>query len=264
MLQSVPDPFDAYGPPKTEDQIFSILAPLSIMGSNPHRPIPTPSPHLGSPGLLSHDRFGGGDGIPTLNSKSNSWLPSANIGLTFPSEATEWATTASTPTFFHPTKATSPSVHSKSDSESTATADTINGPSRRFTEPEVTFSATSYPPVHMAESKLRSVLSGMESTPLPRLNLAANLSASSPKNIGNINASRTSLLSSIYDETSADVNYPQVPQNESFSHDESDPGADGEQVLTPRHATIFQESPPIQPTLSASTGSPTSPTHSFV
>ena len=31
MLQSVPDPFDSYGPPQAEDQIFSILAPLSIM-----------------------------------------------------------------------------------------------------------------------------------------------------------------------------------------------------------------------------------------
>ena len=34
MLQSVPDPFDAYGPPKPEDQIFSILSPLAIYNSS--------------------------------------------------------------------------------------------------------------------------------------------------------------------------------------------------------------------------------------
>ncbi|KAI5120914.1 hypothetical protein M0805_002894 [Coniferiporia weirii] len=34
MLQSIPDPFDSYGPPKPEDQIFSILAPLSIFNAS--------------------------------------------------------------------------------------------------------------------------------------------------------------------------------------------------------------------------------------
>ncbi|KAK0490757.1 hypothetical protein IW261DRAFT_1580362 [Armillaria novae-zelandiae] len=34
MLQTVPDPFDSYGPPQAEDQIFSILPPLSIL-TNP-------------------------------------------------------------------------------------------------------------------------------------------------------------------------------------------------------------------------------------
>lgn len=42
MLQSIPDPFDSYGPPKPEDQIFSILPPLSIFGGN--QPSPSPSP----------------------------------------------------------------------------------------------------------------------------------------------------------------------------------------------------------------------------
>lgn len=39
MLQTIPDPFDSYGPPKSEDQIFSILAPLTIFN-----PSTTPSP----------------------------------------------------------------------------------------------------------------------------------------------------------------------------------------------------------------------------
>lgn len=34
MLQAVPDPFDVYGPPKAEDQIFSILAPLGIFNGS--------------------------------------------------------------------------------------------------------------------------------------------------------------------------------------------------------------------------------------
>ena len=41
MLQCVPDPFDSYGPPQPEDQIFSILAPLSIMTNA--QPSPTAS-----------------------------------------------------------------------------------------------------------------------------------------------------------------------------------------------------------------------------
>jgi hypothetical protein len=35
MLQSVPDPFDSYGPPQSEDQIFTILNPLDIMAPTP-------------------------------------------------------------------------------------------------------------------------------------------------------------------------------------------------------------------------------------
>ncbi|KAL5527313.1 hypothetical protein ACEPAG_6104 [Sanghuangporus baumii] len=46
MLQSIPDPFDSYGPPKTEDQIFSILAPLSIFNASPS---PTPRTHPEEP-----------------------------------------------------------------------------------------------------------------------------------------------------------------------------------------------------------------------
>ncbi|KXN87882.1 Protein IVY1 [Leucoagaricus sp. SymC.cos] len=47
MLQSVPDPFDAYGPPQSEDQIFSILAPLSMTQQTPSSS--TPSPPTGTP-----------------------------------------------------------------------------------------------------------------------------------------------------------------------------------------------------------------------
>lgn len=42
MVMSIPDPFDSYGPPKDEGQIFSVLAPLGLMeSSTPQSPNPT-------------------------------------------------------------------------------------------------------------------------------------------------------------------------------------------------------------------------------
>ncbi|KAI9632553.1 uncharacterized protein MKK02DRAFT_40858 [Dioszegia hungarica] len=40
LVSSVPDPFDSYGPPKEEGQIFSVLAPLGMMDSIPQSPTP--------------------------------------------------------------------------------------------------------------------------------------------------------------------------------------------------------------------------------
>ncbi|ODO06371.1 hypothetical protein L198_01603 [Cryptococcus wingfieldii CBS 7118] len=41
MVMSIPDPFDAYGPPKEEGQIFSVLAPLGLLDSSaPQSPKP--------------------------------------------------------------------------------------------------------------------------------------------------------------------------------------------------------------------------------
>ena len=42
MLQAVPDPFDCYGPPTTEDQIFSILPPLMTTSPGPNSMVSTP------------------------------------------------------------------------------------------------------------------------------------------------------------------------------------------------------------------------------
>lgn len=77
MLQSVPDPFDSYGPPQAEDQIFSILAPLSIM-THAHPPSPSPVTGTSMESTVSHDKI-------------TSWLPKTNNGDVFSSEATEWA-----------------------------------------------------------------------------------------------------------------------------------------------------------------------------
>jgi hypothetical protein len=77
MLQSVPDPFDSYGPPQAEDQIFSILAPLSIM-THVHTASPTPVTGTSMESATSNDKI-------------TSWLPKASNGDVLPSEATEWA-----------------------------------------------------------------------------------------------------------------------------------------------------------------------------
>ncbi|CAD6893887.1 unnamed protein product [Tilletia caries] len=50
MLASIPDPFDSYGPPKQDDQIFSILPPTSLLSSS----TVMPSPGIGSGNSNNH------------------------------------------------------------------------------------------------------------------------------------------------------------------------------------------------------------------
>ncbi|WVR03845.1 hypothetical protein IAU60_000842 [Kwoniella sp. DSM 27419] len=40
LVMSIPDPFDSYGPPKEEGQIFSVLSPLGMLDSLPQSPKP--------------------------------------------------------------------------------------------------------------------------------------------------------------------------------------------------------------------------------
>ncbi|KAF8633690.1 hypothetical protein AX15_001296 [Amanita polypyramis BW_CC] len=83
MLQSVPDPFDSYGPPQSEDQIFSILAPLSIM-TDPQ------SPTTSSPLTITPER----PSIEALPASSStriaSWLPVTGSSPALPAESSEW------------------------------------------------------------------------------------------------------------------------------------------------------------------------------
>ncbi|KAF5387960.1 hypothetical protein D9615_000191 [Tricholomella constricta] len=93
MLQSVPDPFDSYGPPQAEDQIFSILAPLSIMTTQSSSPSP----------MTGHSELDFAEANPT--DKITSWLPNTSNGsMLYSSESPDWAgvpsptsTTPSTP-----------------------------------------------------------------------------------------------------------------------------------------------------------------------
>ncbi|KAJ7276178.1 hypothetical protein B0H12DRAFT_1083957 [Mycena haematopus] len=80
MLNSVPDAFDSY-PTQSEDQIFSILAPLSIMTSNAAStngsPMPTPVPEL--------------EGLPAI-SNNHVWMEASPGTVAFPTPTAppEW------------------------------------------------------------------------------------------------------------------------------------------------------------------------------
>ncbi|KAG5343014.1 Protein IVY1 [Termitomyces sp. T112] len=125
MLQSVPDPFDSYGPPQAENQIFSILAPLSIMTTQSKSS--SPSPMTGTSELDSLE----------ASDRITSWLPttSSSIGAVYSSEVTDWAGMSS------PTSTSPPSVSPSNHVVSR----------RHSTPPSVG--------QRKAESKLRSVLS---------------------------------------------------------------------------------------------------------
>jgi len=135
MLQTVPDPFDSYGPPQSEDQIFSILAPLSIMTSATSS---TASPLTGS--TPERDPF---DPLPSsVANKITSWLPNANGKTAYNPESADWATTPSPSAT--PPRSTSPPV---------PTFSSPNGVNRRHSVPVVS---------RKSESKLRSVLTVIE------------------------------------------------------------------------------------------------------
>ncbi|WVQ94753.1 hypothetical protein IAU59_001834 [Kwoniella sp. CBS 9459] len=59
LIMSIPDPFDSYGPPKEEGQIFSVLAPLGLLDkSAPQSPTPNltrtgSSPNVSTPARSS-------------------------------------------------------------------------------------------------------------------------------------------------------------------------------------------------------------------
>lgn len=97
MLQSVPDPFDSYGPPQAKDKIFSILAPLSIMSNATSS---SASPMAGT--TPERDLI---DSPPSsATNKITSWLPGTNGALYIP-ESTEWAGLSPSST---PPRSTSP------------------------------------------------------------------------------------------------------------------------------------------------------------
>ncbi|KDR83357.1 hypothetical protein GALMADRAFT_55517 [Galerina marginata CBS 339.88] len=138
MLQSVPDPFDSYGPPQAEDQIFSILAPLSIMTgatSSTASPLTSSTPE--------RDPM---DSLPSsAMNKITSWLPGTN-GTHSP-ESADWAKVPLPPAT--PPRSTSPPV---------STSPPSSGPNRRHSVPVVQ---------RKSESKLRSVLSAIQEVKPP-------------------------------------------------------------------------------------------------
>ncbi|KAI0751410.1 hypothetical protein C8Q80DRAFT_1251338 [Daedaleopsis nitida] len=151
MLQTIPDPFDSYGPPPAEDQIFSILPPLSVIANSSSAPSPLTA---STPELESSDGLASG---------KNSW---SSAGGFFPDAAAAWADVPSSPPAGSPTDsgATSP-ARSISPTKASKATPPLGG-SRRHSHP-----ATSSFAHHSrkSESKLRSVLSVLdESNGAPR------------------------------------------------------------------------------------------------
>jgi hypothetical protein len=131
MLQSVPDPFDSYGQSHSEDQIFSILPPLSILA-----PSSTPGPLTVTPQTGTSDVFATGT--------SDGW--SHGNDTLYSEAASEWADTipsTSSSLLRSPTKPQSSSPP--------------RGPNRSSSPPGTDS--------HRAESKLRSVLSIIDEAP---------------------------------------------------------------------------------------------------
>ena len=126
MLQSIPDPFDSYGQTHSEDQIFSILPPLSILA-----PAASPNPMAVTPQTGTSDVFATGT--------SAGWAH--GNGILFSDSASEWA-----------------------DALPPASSSLLRSPTkpRSSSPPPRPVRTSSSPPgtnPRRAESKLRSVLS---------------------------------------------------------------------------------------------------------
>jgi hypothetical protein len=126
MLQSIPDPFDSYGQTHSEDQIFSILPPLSIL-----TPASSPSPMAVTPRAVTSEVFATGT--------SAGWAH--GNGILYSDSASEWA-----------------------DALPPASSSLLRSPTkpRSSSPPRTSHRISSSPPgtnPHRAESKLRSVLS---------------------------------------------------------------------------------------------------------
>ncbi|KAF7313619.1 RRM domain-containing protein [Mycena chlorophos] len=97
MLASVPDAFDAYRQPQADQpEIFSILAPLSIMSSSTPSPMPTPIPELGPI-----------EGLPA-SSSDHGWASASSV--TFPSTSPSWDEDRHSPTDTPPRSVSPPNA----------------------------------------------------------------------------------------------------------------------------------------------------------
>ncbi|GBE79248.1 Protein IVY1 [Sparassis crispa] len=235
MLQSVPDPFDVYGPPPSKDQIFSILPPLSVIANAPSS---SPSPLTSSTPELE-----GSDGVA---SGKNSWAP--NPGGFFPDTSAAWADVASPPVSPPPGPASMSISPARSVSPSTVEVSVgVSPPStitRRHSHPAPSTSSIHHP--RKSESKLRSVLSVIDE--------------GQPRSNGNAEerpvrtASESSALGTALPTPKAPGSPPSHSGwsmfgfSDSYNHDRGG----GDNDTTPRNSTLIRaqspsESPSITP-----------------
>ncbi|TCD71340.1 hypothetical protein EIP91_011111 [Steccherinum ochraceum] len=138
MLQMVPDPFDSYGPPPSEDKIFSILPPLSVMANAPSS---SPSPLNSTTPELEDSSDG-------IQSGKSSWTQS---GAFFSDASSAWADTQATSFGSSP-----PATPPRSTSPSSPSTSPPSTTPRRHSHPAGSLSHHNH---RKSESKLRSVLS---------------------------------------------------------------------------------------------------------
>ncbi|ETW84350.1 hypothetical protein HETIRDRAFT_313056 [Heterobasidion irregulare TC 32-1] len=232
MLQSVPDPFDSYGQQPSEDQIFSILPPLSIMAAAS----PSPSPLSSTPQTEASDIFATG---------TTAWGPPP--AALYTDTSTEWA------------DATSPSP-STSTSPTASASPRSSSPSHRVHRP------ASPPNSRRTESKLRSVLAVIDEARnrtlaiAPATNGGTNGSGSRNGNgngngIGTNSGASTSTGTPSSSLSSSGLNAPPAPDAARdarisswaafpFASYASRPGSE---ETTPRSSTFFAPTVPPDP-----------------
>jgi hypothetical protein len=153
MLQSVPDPFDSYGQqPHSEDQIFSILPPLSILVPSSS----TPSSLAVTPQTAASQAFAIGT--------NSGWTPSSNGPAHYPDVAassSEWDDAV-------PSASASASTSSSSLLTTTRTSTTHTPRSSSTSPPRRPSSSPPGSSARRAESNLRNVLSVIDEVRHPR------------------------------------------------------------------------------------------------
>ncbi|KAF4619611.1 hypothetical protein D9613_005575 [Agrocybe pediades] len=204
MLQSIPDPFDSYGPPQAEDQIFSILAPLSIMNaasSSTASPLTSTTPERDSTTSLP----------PFSASKITSWLPGTN-GTTYTPDLAEWP--SSTSPIGTPPRSTSPPVRPISPPPTVTRRHSVPAAQKKI------------------ESKLRSALPMIEEVK-PRLETTDN-APSGPSPLPTVLTNILSQQPSFGVDVGWNFTYGQSPYYNN--------NIEGQ--LTPRHITQSSTPPP--------------------
>jgi hypothetical protein len=157
MLQSVPDPFDSYGQHHSEDQIFSILPPLSILA-----PSSSPSSLAVTPPTTATHVFATGT--------TAGWAHGNGALYSDVVASSEWADAV-------PSSSASGSLRTPSPSTPTKFPRSLSSPPRLPNRP-------SSPPggsggsARRAESKLRSVLSIIDEAHSRQVNDAVTVAAS--------------------------------------------------------------------------------------
>ena len=234
MLQAIPDPFDSYGPPTTEHQIFSILPPL----------MPTTSPgptSIASTPHLDTRELG-------ISPTRPSWMPTVTqigAGGYFTETNSAWADSSSPPPTLPITlpPKSQPQQRSKSPHQNEVEA---FGVFRRNSHPPTSSSGTK------AESKLRNVLSAIGESRTRPSNGSNGFekdteSPDTPTNL-KISGGINGLTSSASDKLGQTFGGSGGDRVGSWSHDPLDPGDESESgPTTPRHsATLLpaSSSPP--------------------